>query len=128
MPDLLVANSAFYDAFAAGDAEAMCALWARRHALACIHPGWPALTEREAVLESWQRILASPPAIRHSDAIAYLLGEVGFVICTERVERAGLAATNIFVLEDGVWRMVHHQAGPAVAGAAESDTPRHAVH
>ncbi len=53
--EALFANEAFYLAFAEGDGQAMQALWSCRNELVCIHPGWAALTEREAVLESWER-------------------------------------------------------------------------
>ena len=47
------ANEAFYVAFSTRDLEAMDALWARQAPVTCIHPGWNALTGRDAVMESW---------------------------------------------------------------------------
>ena len=41
--DILKANQSFYKAFANGDHEAMDALWARKHAVSVIHPGWGGL-------------------------------------------------------------------------------------
>ena len=36
------------------------------------------------------------------------------MICREVLEQQGwLIATNLFAREEGGWRMVHHQAGPA---------------
>ncbi len=111
---VLEANLSFYEAFATVDFEAMDALWSRRHAVACIHPGWQALHGREEVMASWRAILMSStaPAIRCSDARAVLLDEVAYVTCVEQVGGARLVATNVFALEDGLWRMVLHQAGP----------------
>jgi len=50
---VLAANKAFYDAFEAGDATAMAAVWSIGPHVACTHPGWPALSGRDDVLESW---------------------------------------------------------------------------
>jgi ketosteroid isomerase-like protein len=109
---VLAANAAFYRTFAARDAAAMDALWAVRAPIACVHPGWPALRGREAVLGSWQSILSgsgSPP-ITCSGAAAHVLGDAAFVICTEHIPNVELVATNVFVREDGAWKMVHHHA------------------
>ena len=109
----LAANAAFYEAFAAADIAAMEVLWARRAAVACIHPGWGLLAGRAEVLESWRRIFdGSPPDIICHNAQAFLLGESAYVVCLEIMPEGVLIATNIFVREDGRWRMVHHQAGP----------------
>jgi ketosteroid isomerase-like protein len=111
---VLAANSAFYAAFRARDLAAMERLWARAAPVAVIHPGWPALHGRQAVLESWEGILGSPssPDIACARARAYVLGEVAFVICNEKLPTGDLIATNVFTREDGRWLLVHHQAGP----------------
>jgi ketosteroid isomerase-like protein len=115
---VLAANAAFYAAFAARDADAMAALWARRAPVACIHPGWDVLRGRDAVLASWRSILGGPgsPPISCADAVAHLLGDSAVVICREHIPAVELVATNVFVREDGEWRMVHHHAS-SVAGA-----------
>jgi ketosteroid isomerase-like protein len=111
---VLAANQAFYDAFARADADAMARLWAREHLVACIHPGWIALHGREAVVGSWRAILGSvePPRVSASDASAIIIGDAAFVTCVEHIGQAELAATNVFALEQGEWRLVHHHAGP----------------
>ena len=53
------------------------------------------------------------PAIICSNASAYVLRDVAYVLCHEHVKQTALAATNVFVREGGGWRMVHHQAGPS---------------
>lgn len=50
--DVLAANEAFYTAFTNRDYPQLEALWAREHEVAVIHPGWPPLFGRSAVLES----------------------------------------------------------------------------
>ena len=109
----LFANSAFYLAFSEKDAVAMEALWSRRHPVICIHPGWPALLSREAVMESWEAILSNPdaPGIMPHHSRAFSLDRMVMVVCYEALGNQMLTATNLFVLEDGEARLVHHQAG-----------------
>lgn len=121
--ELLSANEAFYQAFASRDIEAMDELWAGSVPVACIHPGWPPLHGREDVMFSWRSILLgdSAPEISCSEARAALLGSAGYVTCVERIGDDALVATNVFVLEDGIWQLAHHQAGPL--GALEDAPP-----
>ena len=123
--EVLEANEAFYRAFDARDADAMERLWAERHPVACIHPGWDVLEGRDEVLESWRRILSSEgaPDVSPSRAEAHVLGAVAFVTCHEVLDEGRLVATNVFVVEDGAWKVVHHQAG-AMAPGQERRAPR----
>jgi ketosteroid isomerase-like protein len=113
---VLQVNGAFYRAFSEGDAAAMLALWAKHAPLVCVHPGSPALLGREAVLDSWRSMLRRKPSfeLRCDDPAVSLFGETAIVTCYEAAgdDAAHLAATNVFVLEEGMWRMVHHHAGP----------------
>lgn len=117
---VLQANAAFYAAFATRDAAAMDGLWSRRVPVTCIHPGWNVLTGREIVIESWDAILSNPeqPRIVSGGAQATLLGDTAIVICRELVSGNPLAATNVFVRENGTWRLAHHQSGPVYAIAS----------
>lgn len=123
---LLAANDAFYRAFSGRDAEAMAGLWARTVPVACIHPGWDVLTDHDTVVASWRRLLANPgsPAVRCRDARAFVMGAAGFVVCHEVLPEGVLVATNVFVREDGSWKVVHHQAGPVATAAAEPPASR----
>lgn len=123
---VLFANEAFYAAFTGRDLEAMEKVWSQRDNITCIHPGWTPLIGREAVMESWRAILTNPqsPQVNVTGASAALMGEVAYVVCYEHLSDAVLAATNIFVHEDGWWRLVHHQAGTAPPPAeTEVDEP-----
>jgi len=117
------ANEAFYLAFSTRDLEAMDALWARHAPVTCIHPGWSALIGRDAVMESWQAILTNPnsPAVDCWKSAAHLFGDVGYVICYETLDQGILVATNIFVREEGTWKMTHHQAGATESVPEEDD-------
>jgi ketosteroid isomerase-like protein len=118
---VLAANLEFYRAFTMRDVAAMDALWARRASVACLHPGWTALTDREAIMSSWSGILSNPgaPRIACYDERVMLYGDTALVLCEEELEGGTLAATNLFVREDGEWRIVHHHAGQIVRRQAE---------
>jgi len=118
---VLFANEAFYLTFTSRDAAAMDAIWSTRTDVTCIHPGWPPIRGREAVIGSWRDILKNPeaPEISCRNAHATIDGTMAYVLCTEVLSGGQLAATNIFVHEDGVWKMVHHQAGPMPQTAPE---------
>jgi ketosteroid isomerase-like protein len=113
---VLEANEQFYRAFSLGDFPAMSELWAQAVPVACLHPGAKLLSGRHAVLSSFRELLASAPAWKmvSRDAVAHVMGPAAFVTCLEANgdQPAHLAATNVFVLENGRWRMVHHHAGP----------------
>lgn len=122
---VLAANAAFYAAFAAGDVAAVEACWSRSPDVAVIHPGWPAVHGRDAVIESFRQIFdgESPPNIECAEAAVYVSGAFAFVICTEHLEGGDLVATNLFVLEGDAWKMVHHQAGPQPARPRGNGSP-----
>ena len=128
---VIAANDSFYRAFAENDMTAMEALWAQRSPVACIHPGWPPLTERPDVIESWRRILANPgqeaPRCRAPEALMY--GDMALVLCFEEIGGQVLVASNYFAREDGGWRIVHHQSGPVnEAPRPQRARPRGSLH
>lgn len=125
-PEALFANDAFYQAFATRDRAAMETLWAQHAPVACLHPGWRPLFGRDEVLASFAAILQNPdnPPVTPRAAKALVYGATASVVCYEAIEGTLFVATNIFVREDGTWRMVHHQSGPCNdPGAAASEAP-----
>jgi hypothetical protein len=122
---VLAANLEFYRAFAMRDIRAMDLLWARHGPVACLHPGWTALTDREAIMSSWSGILSNPdsPRITCYDERVLLFGDTAIVLCEEELAGGTLVASNFFVREDGVWRLAHHQAGQVVRRQAEPRRP-----
>ena len=52
-----------------------------------------------------------------------LYGEVALVLCEEELDGGTLIASNLFVREDGAWRIAHHQAGQIVRRQAERRRP-----
>ena len=118
---ILAANAAFYQAFAEADLLAMDQLVAREHSVAIIHPGWPAVSGREQVMETWRLIFAGGAQdVRPVNPEVFAYGEAARVVVYEKVGEVYLAATNLFVREDGDWRLVHHQAGPIPAPAPDA--------
>ncbi len=111
---ILFANEAFYAAFATRDLAAMDQQWATAAPVVCIHPGWDAITDRDSIMASWQVIFANPdpPAIELRDPEVHAHGELALVTCHEILQPSYLVAANAFVLENGDWKMVHHQASP----------------
>jgi ketosteroid isomerase-like protein len=122
---VLVANLQFYHAFTARDLAAMDALWASQAAVACLHPGWTALTDRDAIMASWEGILSNPdaPRIACFDEQVFLYGDVALVLCEEELDGGSLAASNLFVRENNEWRIAHHHAGQIVRRHAEARRP-----
>ncbi len=109
---VLQANRSFYEAFRQRDYMVMEALWSRQPDVSCYHPGWPGITGREDVLDSWYSVLVlgDAPDIEVSGISVIRNGSTAMVFCTEHLGSVSLIATNTFVIEDGQWRMVHHQA------------------
>ena len=113
---ILAANAAYYRAFAAADFAAMSRIWADDN-VSCIHPGWPVLIGRQAILESYREILRNPnqERIEPRNETVMVAGGEARVFCVEFVGGAALAATNLFRRIEGAWRMSHHQASPIAA-------------
>jgi len=123
---VLFANEAFYLAFNSQDLAAMADLWATNARVSCIHPGWPPLFGREDVLESWEGIFAgdTPPQISCHGAQPHIYGETATVLCYERIPESYLIATNVFFREGGLWKIVHHQAGPTHGAPSVEENPQ----
>ena len=113
---ILAANAAYDRAFASGDFAAMSRIWADDN-VSCIHPGWPVLIGRQAILESYREILRNPgqERIEPRNETVMAAGGEARVFCVEFVAGAALATTNLFRRIDGAWRMTHHQASPIAA-------------
>jgi hypothetical protein len=123
---VLSQNLEFYRAFSTRDIGGMERLWARHAPVSCIHPGWPLISGRDEVLRSWRAILRNPaaPAVLCYEENATLYGEAALVTCEEELETGTLAASNLFIREGGLWRLVHHQATPV----QERHEPRRPAH
>jgi len=112
------AETAFYEAFQAGDAQAMRHIWLDSPHCVCIHPGGERLQGTDLILESWDDLL---PGMRgvvvHRSEITQGGGGGG--------ERRGvMLATNGYRHDGQGWRMVLHHASADPQPTPEWDTGR----
>ena len=108
------ANEAFYLAFEGKDYPAMAHLWSEAREIVCLHPGWPALIGRDAVMESWRSILNNPQQQQVSFYGARVIqsSETSYtVVCYEQAGDAVMVASNLFAMEADRLRLVSHHAG-----------------
>ena len=122
---VISANYNFYRSFSAADYKTMETLWADRDDISIIHPGWGALHGRKVILSSWESMLrdSAPINIKPANEKAYITGDTAYVVCTEILDEAELMATNIFTIEEGEWKLLHHHAGLfAVSGRNKTVT------
>lgn len=116
---LLFAHAEYYRAFASRNLQAMMDLWALED-ISCVHPGWPVLIGRTAVIASYRDIFLNPqqPSIEARQERILRSDFEGRVFCVEEVGGALLMATNWFALQDSRWRLIHHQASPLAPGSS----------
>jgi ketosteroid isomerase-like protein len=119
------ANQAFYGAFAAADINAMADVWAARAPVSCTHPGGGPIFGRDSVLASWRSIFSGVKRfpIRHRLVRIDISEGIGIAHSIEILDNATLAATNLFVREGRIWRMIHHHAGSAPLDPGEISEP-----
>ena len=122
------AETAFYDAFAKGDLEAMMMVWADDDDIYCVHPQGPRLLGAEQVRESWRQIFAGGERLTfHLASQHYLPGMMMAVHSVhENITVAGdprtqhpIIATNVYLRTGRGWRMVAHHASPAPVRTTE---------
>ena len=110
---VLEANESFYRAFASGDVGALEALFADGDGVATAHPWRPPRHGREAVVDGWRAIVgAGAPPIRPISPQVSLLGDCAVLTCIEDTGGDPCVATNVFVRQDGSWRLAHHHGAP----------------
>ena len=115
--DVLAVNATFYATMREGDMRAMDRLWSEKREVSCTHPGRPSIFGRKAVMASWHAVFASgaPLEIHEVEAHVTVTGGVAVVLCIEVLGAWRLMASNVFVREGDVWRMINHQACEIVA-------------
>ena len=129
MREVELANAALYNAFESGDVDLMEAVWdvEEPDALVCVHPGWPMLRGRTAVLRSWSAVMANTDYIQFvlTDVQIAVAGDAAVVTCTENVltsadvsDGAHAVATNVFVRRRDGWRLVVHHGSPVLGRLA----------
>lgn len=120
-------NARLYSAFETGDVDLMESLWDESDAVVCVHPGWPMLRGRAAVLRSWSAVMANTDYIQFflTDVEVSVQGETAIVTCTENVltsadvgENGTAVATNVFVRRPDGWRLQVHHGSPVLGQLA----------
>ena len=120
-------NAALYEAFETADVDRMHRLWddVDPDAVVCVHPGWPMLRGREAVLRSWSAVMAGTDYIQFflTDVRISILGDIAIVTCQENVltevseagdANAAVIATNVLVRRPSGWRVQVHHGSPVL--------------
>ncbi len=122
---ILKANEAFYQAFRSSNYTAMDELWARKTPVSVIHPRWPGVTGRKNVMATWHNIMikGKPPQVKAVSPTVIITGKTAYVLCYEDLGGAIMVATNIFTLENGAWRMIHHHASQTPVLTAPKGQP-----
>jgi ketosteroid isomerase-like protein len=126
------AEQAFYEAFRAGDLDAMRAVWAGHDSIHCIHPRGELLLGRDAVMDSWRQILAGGPVRVVAEPVSSSVGaNLAVHLVTEQLlDEAGrvagvVLATNVYELTGEGWRMLSHHAAPSRAPGTAARRPLH---
>src|SRR5262249_511766 len=128
----------FYKAFEALSLQRMAEVWSETLPISCVHPGWALVAGRSSVLASWAGIFRGTERIRFElrEPQAFVAGDTAWVGLVEAIEaqpsgglvRALAHTTNVFVLEVGVWRLVHHHAAPTADAPRPPEEPERVLH
>lgn len=114
-------ETAFYDAIARADIDALMTLWADEDEIVCIHPGAVRLVGHAAIRASWEAIFERGgvhihPAQRH----AVVSGMTAVHNIIEDIRRNDgetperhVLATNIYLKTPKGWRIAVHHASVA---------------
>lgn len=121
---LLGVNRSFYEAFEAQDLDAMSDLWEHSDRASCTHPGWSALRGWSSIAASWAAIFQGPPLqFILTNEHAEVVGDVAWVNVDENIiggdQSTTVTALNLFVRDEGGWRMVAHHGSGVVAAQAD---------
>ena len=116
---VLDCNERFYQAFRKSDMRAMRAVWGVGDHVQCLHPGSACISGDTQVMASWEIVFSSMPPgqgldVNCEQVRVHATSDWGFITCVERVDSDSgvgtLAATNVFEVQDGEWKIIHHQA------------------
>jgi ketosteroid isomerase-like protein len=125
-----VVHTELYDALEAGDVDRLAAVWDDGDDLVCIHPGWPAVAGRAAVLRSYAVILANTAylqffptgvEVRVDDTGAVAVVTASHSLITRAGEgdeglgeTARVVSTSVFRRRPDGWRLWTHHGSPVL--------------
>ncbi len=119
------AEHAFYEAFEAGDVDAMMSVWAKDDDIVCVHPQGPRLIGRAAIEASWREILQSSIGVRFQLTEVRELADQALTVHIlyenlwvpgENTPRAPIFATNAYRYSKRGWHLILHHASPVPYG------------
>ncbi len=110
---LLNANIAYYDAINTADIDALRLMFSPTYPVSCIHSGAHPVFGLELIVATYERMFEHPglPRLLVKEPLAQIYGECGVVVCQIDLSQMLLTGSNIFMLEDGIWKIVHHHTG-----------------
>ena len=99
MPDedaVIQANQAFYRAIESLDNDQMEAVWDPDPSVTCVHPGWPLMSGRDKVLQSWFTIFDNTMVMQFTvtESSVLVAGDLAWVICTESLRSVVAGRVN----------------------------------
>lgn len=131
------AEQAFYQAFTTADARAMRQVWGSDAEVVCAHPMGAAIQGLEPIMESFAQIFASGKRLRFIvDRVSLIASrEMTISIVYEHIlsedaqkPHPPILVTNAYRRGPQGWRMVLHQASPAVMGEMAAAQTMGALH
>lgn len=119
---LEAANNQFYTALNAmfvGEMELMNAIWSHRDDVTLLSPFGSSFVGWDAVGEEFQKLanVKLGGRVHCKDLSVHVGSDMGYALCVEegqnvdsdgRPVKVYFRATNVFRLEDGEWKLVHH--------------------
>lgn len=120
--EILRVNGLFYEALGTRDIDLMDRVWIKDSRSGCVHPGWTALRNWEAIRQSWESVFDPQDQvdISISNVTVDVRNDVAWVTCLQEmiyIKREPVMfnlsqSTNIFEKKSGRWLMIFHHASP----------------
>ena len=127
-------ESAFYDALARADLDALMALWVDEDEIVCIHPGATRLVGHVAIRASWEAIFSHggvhiKALQRHAvqSTMSATHNVVEEISSDSGQSERHVLATNVYLKTAAGWRIMLHHASVA-PGPAPVDTTSATLH
>lgn len=120
--EILRVNGLFYEALGTRNIDLMDKVWIKDSRSGCVHPGWTALRNWEAIRQSWESVFDPQDQvdISISNVTVDVRNDVAWVTCLQEmiyIKRDPVMfnlsqSTNIFEKKSGRWLMIFHHASP----------------
>ena len=121
-----------YTAIETADLDLMGAIWLDGDDVVCVHPGWPAVRGRSAVMRSWAVVMAGTPYVQFflTDLAVRVDGDTAVMTCAESLLTgadggsegfvgAQAVSTKVLRRTPGGWRIALHHSSPVMGTPSE---------